>query len=220
VGDATAADLAVFVTARPADNDSSDLAAELLSAAREAIGAQGFQIAFDSDDADIAVQLTVRKSVFDRTGGYAVMEGSVNAIAVVPARKGFYLGETRIDRERGERRLGDRDAMLAVSDLVSPKLVSWLGQTVTVEKTGLAAVRIPCDISMLEDENAVAKFVSDFCRETARIDGIARCVLDGQTPETATFYVSYIRDRVPEGPLNAIRARHPELFPKAEEEVL
>ena len=110
--------------------------------------------------------------------------------------------------------------MLAVSDLVSPKLVSWLGQTVTVEKTGLAAVRIPCDISMLEDENAVAKFVSDFCRETARIDGIARCVLDGQTPETATFYVSYIRDRVPEGPLNAIRARHPELFPKAEEEVL
>ncbi len=218
LAEATAADLAVYVTARPQDNDSSDLALELLSIARETIGSHGFQVALDADKADIAVQLSVLKTLFDRTGNYAVMEGSVRAIATVPARKGFYLGETRIDRERGERKLGDRDAMLSVRDGIEPKLVSWLGQNVTVEKTGLAAVSIPCDISMLKDENVKAKFISDFCAETIKIDGVARCVLVTQTDERADFYFAYLIDKLPEGPVNAIRARHPEFFPVPEQD--
>lgn len=212
------ADLAVFVSARPQDGESEDLALELLSIAREAVGGQGFQVAFEADKADVAVQLSVRKTVFDRTGEYAVMEGSVRAIATSPARKGYYLGETRIDRERGERVLGDHGAMLSVRDGIEPKLVSWLGQNVTVEKTGIAAVTIPCDISMLEDENAVAKFAHDFCAEAVKIDGVARCALVSQTEDDATFYFAYITDKLPEGPVNALRARHPELFPVQEPE--
>lgn len=212
------ADLAVFVSARPQDGESEDLALELLSIARETVGGQGFQVAFEADKADVAVQLSVRKTVFDRTGEYAVMEGSVRAIATSPARKGYYLGETRIDRERGERVLGDHGAMLSVRDGIEPKLVSWLGQNVTVEKTGIAAVTIPCDISMLEDENAVAKFVHDFCAEAVKIDGVARCALVSQTEDDATFYFAYITDKLPEGPVNALRARHPELFPVQEPE--
>ena len=215
--DATSADLSVFVTARPQDDDSSDLALELLSIARETIGRQGFKVAFDAENADVALQLSVRKSVFDRTGSYAVMEGSVRAIAAIPARKGFYLGETHIDRERGERSLGDRDAMLSVRDGIEPKLVSWIGQNVTVEKTGLAAVTIPCDISMTEDENAKAKFISDFCAGAARIDGVVRCSLATQTDDRADFYFAYLPEKLPEGPANAVRSRYPELFPVSEQ---
>lgn len=209
-------DLAVFVTARPENDDSADLALELLSIARETLGGQGFRIAFEDSQADVKVQLTVRKSVFDRTGEYAVMEGSVRAIATAPARKGYYLGETRIDRERGERVLGDEGAMLSVRDGIEPKLVSWLGQNVTAEKAGLAAVTIPCDISMMDDENAIAKFAHDFCAEAVQIDGVARCALASQTDELATFYFAYVADKLPEGPVNALRARHPELFPVQE----
>lgn len=216
--EASAADLAVFVSARPEDAESSDLALELLSVARETVGAQGFQVALDAKGADVALQLSVRKTVFDRTGNYAVMEGSVRAIATVPARKGFYLGETRIDRKRGERRLGDRDAMLSVRDAVEPELVSWIGQNVTVEKTGIAAVVIPCDVSML-DENAAAKFILDFCAEAVKIDGVARCSLAGQSPERADFYFAYQPDKLPEGPANAVRARHPEFFPDPENDL-
>ena len=216
--EASTADLAVFVTARPADEESSDLALELLSVARESVGAQGFQVALEAAKADVALQLSVRKSVFDRTGNYAVMEGSVRAIATVPVRKGFYLGETRIDRERGERRLGDHDAMLSVRDAIEPKLVSWIGQNVIVEKTGIEAVVIPCDVSML-DENEAARFIHDFCAEAVNIDGVARCALSGQTPERADFYFVYQPDKLPEGPANAVRARHPEFFPVPENDL-
>lgn len=209
---AAPADLSVYISARPQDETSADLAQEMLSVAREAVGAQGFKVAFEPDKGDVAIQLTVRKSVFDRTGEYAVMEGSVRAIAVVPARKGYYLGETRIDRERGERVLGDEGAMLSVRDAIAPKLVSWIGGNVTVEKTGIAAVVLPCDVSML-DENAAAKFIRDFCAEAAKIDGVARCALASQTPDRADFYFAYQPDKLPEGPANAVRARHPEFFP-------
>ena len=214
--EAATADLAVHVAASVKDDDSSDLASELLSLARETIGAQGFQVTPDEEKADVILKLAVTKTVFDRTGNYAVMEGGVRATATVPARRGFFLGETRIDRERGERRLGDRDAMLSVRDIIEPKLVSWIGQNITAEKTGITAVLLPFDVSML-DENQAAKFISDICAEAVKIPGFLGATLAQQTPEMAVFRMVYAPDRLPEGPENALRARHPEYFPVPEE---
>ena len=206
-------DLFVYVSARPDDEDSSDLALELLSVSRERFGGNGFRLVLEPDEADVSVQLKVGKTVFDRTGNYAVMEGSVRALAVVPARKGFYLGETRIDRERGERRLGDRDAMLSVRDAIAPKLVSWIGENVTVAKVGLEAVRIACDVSEM-DEDEVAAFAARFVAAAEPLDGVARCRVVSQTPDEVAFEAAYQPDKFPEGFLNALRVKNPGLLPE------
>ena len=210
-----AADLSVFLAAVPSDPASGALADELLSVARENIGARGFRIADKASDADVSVKLMVSQSAFDRTGESVVMEGAVRVLATVPARKDFYLAETRFDRERGERSLGDRDATLSVRDRVAPKLSSWLGENVTVEKTGLEAVRLVYDVSGL-DEDATAKFISGFCGLVGGMNGVSACRLLSQTDDEAAFYVSFLPKVIPEGVINAGRVAHPELFDAVE----
>ena len=204
-------DITVFLAAKPADKASELLADELLSVARENVGGRGFQIAKAQNVADVFVALEVTQSAFDRTGESVVMDGSVRVIATVPVLRGHLLAETRIDRVRGERQLGDRDATLSVRDAIQPKLVSWLGENVTVEKTGMEASRIVYDVSRLNQQET-AKFISDFCRSVGSITGVCACRLVKQSDDEATFYVSFLPKSIPEGVINAGRVRFPNLF--------
>ena len=163
----------------------------------------------------MAVRLVASQSAFDHTGESVVMEGGVRVEATVPARKDYFLAETRFDRIRAERQLGDRAATLALRDLIAPKLVSWLGENVTVEKTGLEAVRLVYDVSRL-DRDGTAKFVSDFCRTLAKMDGVCTCRLLSETDDEAVFGVSYLPKAIPEGVINAGRVRFPQLFATVE----
>ena len=209
--DCGASDLSVFLAARPADKASELLAEELLSVARENVGGRGFQITKTQDIADTSILLDVTQAAFDRTGESVVMDGSVRVIATVPARRDFYLAETSIDRVRGQRQLGDRDATLSVRDAIKPKLVSWLGENVTVEKTGMEACRLVYDISRLSHKET-AKFISDYCHSIGSIPGVCACRLQEQSDDEASFYVSFLPKTIPEGVINAGRVRFPALF--------
>ena len=209
--DCGASDLSVFLSARPADKASELLAEELLSVARENIGGRGFQITKTQNIADTSILLDVTQAAFDRTGESVVMDGSVRVIATVPARRDFYLAETTIDRMRGERQLGDRAATLSVRDVIKPKLVSWLGENVTVEKTGMEASRLVYDISRLSNKET-AKFISDYCHSIGSIPGVCACRLLEQSEDEAVFYVSFLPKTIPEGVINAGRVRFPGLF--------
>ena len=217
--------LRVRVDSVPADKSASSatLSDALASDTRDALAAAGFAVleGEEAKDAEIAVSLKSAAKPFDREDDYVRFDGTSRLVASLPADRDRVLGETEIRKPRAKRALGDDAALANLHEEFVAPLRAWLGETVTVEKTGLRSVALQVDFIKL-DEPELEQRVATLVDALAKLAGVrdARVVSrlplpDGKPGTRLTLRVLFRPVDVPEGIATRLVAQRPDLFKKA-----
>ena len=181
------------------ESDHAWTAAGLVRNAVEGrLTAEGFIM--DSGTPDVAVEMSVDASLFDRTGQSAIYEGEVQA-SVTRTHDRKLLGKTVI-QEKGTREYGDAKAVNALSQILATKTAAWVDQASTSDRTELMASDITVRMGLFRRD--MAQYIRTFVGRVSPISGIALCEVASQNhaERYVTFRVVYYRKRFPEGLLN------------------
>lgn len=209
--------LKVSVDAVPTQPESASLASDVASAARRNLANRGFRVVEDGDR-DISVSLGVEQTERNRAGDFIIYEGRVCARAAIGAPGSAALDETVIEAA-GERKLGEAAATRALSKVLVPQVESWVEKTVTVGKTGVRVQTVSVEyrrVDRLDKPALIDGFVSAVKAE----DGVRDCQLVSETWSPrwwgrgdciAVFRIVYDPGTFPNGPLNTISVKHPDL---------
>lgn len=202
---------------------SKTLAAAMGSDARDALAAAGFAV-LDGEaakDAEIVVSLKSSAKAFDREDDYVRFDGVSRLVATIPADRNRLLGETEIRKPRAKRALGDDAALANLHEEFVAPLRAWLGETVTLEKTGLRSVTIQADFGNLK-EPELEQRITALVDAIGHLKGVrdARVVSrlplpDGEPGIRLTLRVLFLPVDVPEGIATRLVAQNPDLFKKA-----
>lgn len=208
--------LGVAVLAQAAEGTESAFVRDISAAATQNLSSRGFRLVV-SETPDVEVSLGVSQKEFNRAGDFIVYDGRVNARVAIP-------GDARIVDEtafsaRGARALGEAAATAALSSALTPQLDGWLAKTVTVDNLGIGVVTVAVEyhyVSLSRKPALVEQFVSS----VKGIDGVHDCRLVGETwfprwwwrdDYTAAYRIVYDLGSFPNGPLNTISLRQPDL---------
>ncbi len=163
------------------------------------------QFNLDAQAPDIQVNLAVAQTVFDRSGSYVILEGTVDA-SVTRVFDRQALGHRTLTL-RGDRQLGEDNAARSLGEKLGSAASEWVLKTAVSGVVDLAAVDIsvrrPWRPFSGSDLAAYAKLFTD---RVAAIPGVKACrVVSQQNPDrTLVFRVMYFRQEIPEGILNRI----------------
>ena len=102
------------------------LAASLGVAVRDAVAAWGYRVDA-AGAADLALEFSLERSTFDKTGGWFVFDGAAKArLASVAGDGVLHLKEFSV---RGPRGLGEKEADASLSAVMSKDILAWLDAT-------------------------------------------------------------------------------------------
>lgn len=179
----------------------TDIGGIIAARTENSLANRGFRIAPSAPD--IRVEVAPRSELFDQSGNYYLYKGEAD-VAVTRAFDGKLLGKTTV-RVKADRALGKDAARGNVGEALATEVATWVGQTVSPQRIGIAANDVFITTPRTRDRNA---FVSNFIQALQADDAIIGVTLTGQDYATGqmTFRVVYFPDKVPEGIVNRITA--------------
>ena len=193
-----------------AANDASEaFAADVRETAVTALRGRKFQVVAD-DSGDLELTLSARHSLYDKTGEYISLDGTVSARLDDTATKNILAEKTF--RGRNKASLGMDKAVVDLAAAMQPEIAKWIGETVTPEQIPLEVrtLRISRIDRYPKGESA---FIDAFVAAVSGMKGVLRCETASRDAEThtATFRVLYRRADYPQGFIHAAILRNPSL---------
>jgi hypothetical protein len=164
------------------------------------LAAAGYKL--NADAPDILVQIAVRSSEFDRSGGYLRYEGTSEA-GVNRSWDNKRLGFDTVS-VRGKRGLGADEAMRNLTSELSEGTAALVMNFARPEQSGLTAVDITVKRPWLKTHDP--EYAQQFIRTVKQQPGVVYCALvphDYDT-KTLTFRIVHLADAMPEGVLNRL----------------
>lgn len=203
--------LNVKVSATPSNSNSTSFAALVDAALTDAVIRRGYT-AEGSRPADIEVAARPMRTVFDRSGGYAVFEGTVQVVVQVMGTERRLIGD-RIFSSRGARGLGDLQADKNLAAAATPQLVDWLTKTLSPSAIGFEAVTFKLSLGCPVQEVGDLAAPEAIRRAGASLDGVRSVTLEAQDDAKGvfTYRAVYEKAKFPGGFLNQLLVKHPEL---------
>lgn len=207
---AKADSLRVSVSAQNAKGEGDVLTTAVAASVRKALVERHFRVE-ESETADVAVSLDVSHREVNRASNFILLEGSVAARAVVPARDNRVIGE-EIIKSRGTRALGESEAMDALAEALVPKVSDWARRSLSVEATGVRAQTIVISYAHANTKD-LPRFKVEFVQAVLATPGVRSCALvsESDTPPSAEYRVVYDEGAFPAGIVNEIAVSRPEL---------
>ncbi|MBR0055885.1 MAG: hypothetical protein IJP66_01015 [Kiritimatiellae bacterium] len=197
--------LTVAVTATPAQADAAELAGRVQTAVEGALIGNGFTIA--SAKPDVQVALSVRQGVFDKSGEYYLLEGSVpSARVVLPEQGGRQFATRAFPAVRGERVLGLERAVASLGDRLVPDVEKWIADTVRPAGLDMAAVTVVVRRTTVFYKSKDPIYMLRFAERVAKIDGVYSCelVAGDAAARVWEFRIVYGKSKFPGGVLNKV----------------
>lgn len=195
------AQLNIDLQARGRGETPSSVVAEVRNEVAGALAANRFHIT--ANNPDLILDLAVETELLDRSGNYYVFRGIADSRVL--RRGDSEVIANRILETRGERRLGEPQALRALGTELGRDTADWLRSTLTVDATGIAANDIEISLSR---STRIDEYSRLFIQEARNTPGIISCVLIDQDPSrrAVTFRVVYFPREIPEGVLNRLSA--------------
>ena len=192
----------------PGNNDSQAVSSAITQIVTDFLVAKGFVI--DETQPDVVVGLTSTKSLFDQSGNYYVYDGTVLASAHLPEKTRIIA--TKSFSARGERKLDVAPAEKTLVEALAPSITKWLDESLTLQRLPVAARDITVHRRSIM-ASSDTEYIASFTSRVGSMPGVLRCTLKGQndTERNYTFRVVYKSETFPEGLLNAIIVKCPEL---------
>jgi len=198
--------IAIDVSAE--DEASTAFASGVRETVVTALRGRKFQIVTDGSR-DLDLSFSARQSLFDRTGEYVTLDGTVSA-RLDDAATGNVLAETSF-HGRNKASLGDDRAAIDLSKAMRPAIREWIAATVTPEQ-------VPLDVRTLRVSDidrypgGESAFIDGFVAAVSGMEGVLRCetVASDAKAHTATFRALYRPSQYPQGLVHAAILRHPE----------
>lgn len=191
--------------------DSAAYASLLDAAVTEAVIESGCTTE-SAAEPDIVVTLVPVRQVFDRTGEYAVFEGTVQVLVRASGNDRRIVGD-RIFSARGKRGLGDLAAEKNLVAATLPQVKAWLKPLLTPSSVGFAATEFELSLGAPVAEIGGFKAPEAVRRAAAGLPGVRSVTLvrqeDGKG--TFTYRAVYESSQFPGGFLNGLFVKHPEL---------
>jgi len=157
---------------------------------------------------DVTVGLNVMAEPHAEFGEHKMYKGDVDAMAQ-RTHDGNLLGKRKFS-EKGERKLGEGEALKALARVFVGPLTQWLGQTVTPAKVGLKATDVTIGWNRFQDLFGLrvrrAEYARTFVREVSNLKGVAYCELVGEDIDAReqVFRVVYYPEEFRAGLLNTL----------------
>lgn len=197
--------LTVLVAAKPEKEDAAALAGRVETAVEGALIGNGFTVA--ASKPDVLVSLSVRQSVFDRSGEYYMLEGSVPSAKVLLPERGVREFATKaFPIVRGERVLGMEKAVASLGDKLVPDVEKWVANTIKPAGLDMAAVTVVVRRNTVFYKSKDPIYVTHFAERVVRVDGIYSCeLLSGDATARAwQFRIVYSKSKFPGGVVNKV----------------
>ncbi len=157
---------------------------------------------------DVQVTLGVSAELHAGFGEYKMYKGDVDA----SARRTYdnnLLGKRKFS-EKGERALGEGEALKSLAGVFDEPVTQWVAQTVTPAGVGLKAMDVTVSWNMFQDLFGLRQRRDDYARvfveEVSRVKGVAYCelVAEDMRAREQTFRVVYYPEEFRAGLLNTL----------------
>lgn len=203
--------LNVKISSKSANSDSAAFSALLDVALTDAVAKRGFTVE-GKRDADIIVTVNPVRTVFDRSGEYAVFEGTVQVVVQVVGSEQRILGD-KVFSFRGKRGLGNLQADKNLAAAAAPKVIEWLGEVLKPSVVGLEAITFRLSLGCPVQEVGDLAAPEAIRRAAAALKGVRCATLEFEDDAKGlfTYRAVYEKAEFPGGFLNTLLVKHPEL---------
>lgn len=208
--------ISVAVETRAGDGAEPSFVRDVAAAANRNLARRGFRLA-ENGDSDVKVSFDVSQKEFNRAGDFIVYDGRVDGRVSLSSGDARTVDQTSFSA-RGERALGAAAATDKLSAAIVPQVEDWVEKTVTAENLGLAVLAFSVDYHGVKASRKAA-LVDEFVKSANATEGVHDCQLVGESWKpgrwsddyTATYRIVYDAGAFPNGPLNTISVRNPDL---------
>lgn len=196
-----AAQLNLDLRARSRGDTPDSVVSEVRNEVAGALAADRFHVT--SNNPDLVIDLAVETELLDRSGNYYVYQGVSDSRVL--RRGDSEVIASRIVETRGDRRLGEAQALRTLGTGLGRETGDWLREALTVDAVGIAANDIEIIVPRTTRFTDYGRL---FVEEARNTPGIVSCVLIDQdrSRRALTFRVVYFPREIPEGVLNRLAA--------------
>jgi hypothetical protein len=176
---------------------------EFERAVRARLSTAGFTI-IPTEPPELQVEVSLESELFDQSGNYYLYRGTATAELQRCIDRKQLAGDSFT--VKGERKLGQRAAVVNLRDQLATKVDQWTSANVMPNRVGVAAAELTLSLSRCKlvkgyDQEEIARFM----QSVQSIPGVVSCRLIHNDPQQRVyrFRVIYYPEKVPMGLSNA-----------------